>query len=41
MNIRLVIFDFDGTMADTRHNIVLIMQRVMQTLGMPVADEET
>ncbi len=41
MNIRLVIFDFDGTMADTRHNIVPIMQRVMQTLGMPVADEET
>jgi phosphoglycolate phosphatase len=41
MNIRLVIFDFDGTMADTRHNIVLTMQRVMRELGMPVADEET
>ena len=41
MNIRLVIFDFDGTMADTRHNIVITMQRVMRELGMPVADEET
>lgn len=41
MNIRLVIFDFDGTMADTRHNIVLTMQRVMRELGMPVADEDT
>ena len=28
-------------MADTRHNIVLTMQRVMRELGMPVADEET
>lgn len=41
MNIRLVIFDFDGTMADTRHNIVITMQRVMRELGFPVADEET
>ena len=41
MNIRLVIFDFDGTVADTRHNIVITMQRVMRELGMPVADEET
>ena len=40
-SIRLVIFDFDGTMADTRHNIVITMQRVMRELGMPVADEET
>ena len=40
-NIKLVIFDFDGTMADTRHNIVLTMQRVMRELGMSVADEET
>ena len=41
MNIRLVIFDFDGTMADTRRNIVITMQRVMRELGMPVADEKT
>lgn len=40
-NIRLVIFDFDGTLADTRHNIVITMQRVMKELGLPVADEET
>ena len=32
-NIRLVIFDFDGTMADTRYNIVITMQRVMRVLG--------
>lgn len=40
-NIRLVIFDFDGTLADTRHNIVITMQRVMRALELPVADEET
>ena len=39
--IRLVIFDFDGTLADTRHNIVITMQRVMRALALPVADEET
>lgn len=41
MDIRLVIFDFDGTLADTRHNIVITMQEVMRVLGMPMADEET
>ena len=41
MSIRLVIFDFDGTMADTRHNIVITMQQVMRELGFLVADEET
>jgi len=41
MNIRLVIFDFDGTMADTRQNIVRVMQMVMRQLELPVADEET
>jgi len=41
MKIRLVIFDFDGTMADTRQNIVRVMQQVMRTLDLPVADEET
>jgi phosphoglycolate phosphatase len=40
-SIRLVIFDFDGTMADTRHNIVITMQRMMRELGMSVADDET
>ena len=39
--IRLVIFDFDGTMADTRQNIVRVMQMVMRHIGLPVANEET
>ena len=41
MSIKLVIFDFDGTMADTRQNIVRVMQMVMKEVGLPVADEET
>lgn len=41
MSIKLVIFDFDGTMADTRQNIVRVMQMVMGQLRLPVADEET
>ncbi|MBR4136288.1 MAG: HAD-IA family hydrolase [Bacteroidales bacterium] len=40
MNIKLVIFDFDGTMADTRDNIVRVMQQVMCSLGLSVAEEE-
>ena len=39
MNIRLIIFDFDGTLGDTRHNIVLTMQQTMVELHLPVADE--
>ena len=39
MNIRLIIFDFDGTLGDTRHNIVLTMQQAMVELHLPVADE--
>lgn len=38
-NIRLIIFDFDGTLGDTRHNIVLTMQQAMVELHLPVADE--
>ncbi|MCR4964966.1 MAG: HAD family hydrolase [Bacteroidales bacterium] len=41
MKIRLVIFDFDGTMADTRQNIVRVMQQTMRTLDLPVADDDT
>ncbi len=36
---RLVIFDFDGTLADTRLNIVLTMRETMRALGLPEADE--
>lgn len=41
MGIRLVIFDFDGTIADTRLAIVLAKQETMERLGLPVADEES
>lgn len=37
----LVIFDFDGTLGDTRRNIVITMQQSMQQMGLPVADEAT
>ena len=39
MNCRLILFDFDGTLGDTRHNIVITMQQSMRQLGLPVADE--
>lgn len=41
MATRLVIFDFDGTLGDTRQNIVLTMQQVMRQLELDVADEAT
>ena len=30
MSIKLIIFDFDGTLGDTRRNIVVTMQDVMK-----------
>ena len=41
MNIKLVIFDFDGTIADTRKTIFISKQETMKVLGLNVADEET
>lgn len=41
LTVKLVIFDFDGTLGDTRHNIVVTMQQVMRLLGLAVADEQT
>ena len=41
MPIRLVLFDFDGTLGDTRRNIVITMQQSMRQMGLPVADEAT
>ena len=38
-DIRLVIFDFDGTLGDTRRNIVQTMQQTMEAMHLPVADE--
>ena len=39
MSIKLIIFDFDGTLGDTRWNIVLTMQDVMRELNLPLQDE--
>ena len=36
---RLIIFDFDGTLGDTRANIVLTLQQTLETLGYPPVDE--
>jgi phosphoglycolate phosphatase len=35
MNIRLIIFDFDGTLGDTRRNIVTTMKMTIAELGLP------
>ena len=40
MNIKVAIFDFDGTLADTRAPIVMAKQDTMRDAGLPVADEE-
>lgn len=40
MKIKLIIFDFDGTLGDTRANIIMTMQETMHVLGYPVAGEE-
>lgn len=37
---KLVIFDFDGTLADTRDKIVMMLQRVMCERGLPKASDE-
>ena len=37
--IRLLIFDFDGTLGDTRETIVLTMTRTLQRMGYRVAGE--
>ena len=36
---KLIIFDFDGTLADTRGYIVTTMQQAMRELGLPVREE--
>ena len=41
MDIKLVIFDFDGTIMDTRKTIILAKQETMRQMGLAVADEET
>ena len=39
MNIKLAIFDFDGTLCDTRAPIVAAKQETMRIYGLPVLDE--
>ena len=39
MNNGLIIFDFDGTLCDTRKTIVRTLQMTMEILCLPVADE--
>lgn len=41
MSIKLAIFDFDGTIADTRKAIVAAKQKTMRQMGLEVADERT
>ena len=38
---KLIILDFDGTLGDTRANIVLTMRQTLAKLGYPARDEET
>ena len=40
MNIKLVIFDFDGTLGDTRGIVVTTMQQTLQELGQPMRSDE-
>lgn len=40
MEIKLAIFDFDGTIMDTRDTIIMAKQDTMKQLGLVVADEE-
>ena len=40
MTTELVIFDFDGTLGDTRRNIVMTLQQVLRQRGLPVAPDD-
>ena len=40
MAIRLIIFDFDGTLGNTRRHIVTTMRATIQELGLPERTEE-
>ena len=40
MNIKLVIFDFDGTIADTRKPIIVAKQETMKKMGLRIASDE-
>jgi len=40
MRYRLIILDFDGTLGDTRQNIVVTLQETLRRKGLPIASEE-
>lgn len=40
MNYKLIILDFDGTIADTRHIILTTMQATISEMGLPMASDE-
>ena len=41
MKTKLIIFDFDGTLCDTRRNIIIAFRATMERLGLDMRDEET
>lgn len=41
MDIKIIIFDFDGTIMDTRKTIIIAKQETMRQMGLVVADEQT
>ena len=41
METKVIIFDFDGTLCDTRTNIIIAFRATMERLGLEMRDEET
>jgi phosphoglycolate phosphatase len=41
MDAKLIIFDFDGTLCDTRRNIIIAFRATMERLGLDIRDEAT
>ncbi len=41
METKVIIFDFDGTLCDTRSNIIIAFRATMERLGLDMHDEET
>lgn len=41
MDTKLIIFDFDGTLCDTRRNIIIAFRATMERLGLDMRDEAT
>lgn len=40
MKTKIIIFDFDGTLGDTRHNIILTLQATMRDRGLELRSDE-